>query len=78
MIYCYLENMGLQQYATTQLYSNLVNHVNSTTYLFLVLAVLCSLVVQGLGLPHCTFDNINGSTHVSYLICSLASDPFLY
>ena len=29
----------------TQLYSNLVKYVNSTTYLFLVLAVLCFLVV---------------------------------
>ena len=29
----------------TQLYSNLVNYMNSTTYLCLVLAVLCSLVV---------------------------------
>ena len=30
----------------TQLYSNLVNYVNSTTYLCLMLAVLCSLVVS--------------------------------
>ena len=29
----------------TQLYSTLVNYVNNTTYLCLVLAVLCSLVV---------------------------------
>ena len=29
----------------TQLYSNLVNHMNNTTYLCLVLAVPCSLVV---------------------------------
>ena len=28
-----------------QLYSNLVNYMNNTTYLCLVLAVLCSLVV---------------------------------
>ena len=30
----------------TQLYSNLVNYMNSTTYLCLVLAVLCSPVVS--------------------------------
>ena len=30
----------------TQLYSNLVNYVNNTTYLYLVLAVLWSLVVM--------------------------------
>ena len=29
-----------------QLYSNLVNYLNSTTYLCLVFAVLCSLVVS--------------------------------
>ena len=30
----------------TQLYSNLVNLMNTTTYLCLVLAVLCSLAVS--------------------------------
>ena len=34
----------LQQYAMTQLYSNLVNLMYNTTYLCLVLAVLWSLV----------------------------------
>ena len=46
-LYYSLYNMGLTTiYATTQLYSNLVNYMNSTTYLCLVLAVLCSLVVS--------------------------------
>ena len=34
----------------TQLYSNLVKYRYSTTYLCLVLAVLCSLVVEGVRL----------------------------
>ena len=62
----------------TQLYSTLVNHVNRTTYLCLVLAVLWSLVVIGLDFPHCTLDNINGSISSHHLMCNLASVPFLY
>ena len=45
----------------TQLYSNLEKYRYSTTYLCLVLAVLCSLVVVVLGLLHCRLDNTNGS-----------------
>ena len=52
----------------TQLYSNLVKYVNNTTYLYLVLAVLCSLVVTGVGMPHCTLDNINGSISSHHLM----------
>ena len=61
----------------TQVYSNLVNYVNSTAYLCLVLAVLWFLVIIGLGLPHCTLDYINGSISLHHLMCSLASVPFL-
>ena len=55
----------LQQCAMTQLYSNLVNHMNSTTYLCLVLAVLCSLVVSRVRLAslHTLYHQwMNGST----------------
>ena len=45
MFYPYYAYMGLHKCAMTQLYSNLVNYINSTTYLCLLLAVPCSLVV---------------------------------
>ena len=69
----------------TQLYSYLVKYGYSTTYLCLVLAVLCSLVVAGFFLHcllHCTIDNINGCmgppklSPVSHLMYNLASVPF--
>ena len=64
----------------TQLYSNLVNYVNSTTYLCLVLAVLCSLVVLRVRLVSLhtwqhQWDNLIASSHVSCPMCSLASVP---
>ena len=37
-------------YTMTQLYSNLLNYMNSTTYLCFVLAVLCSVMVSGVRL----------------------------
>ena len=40
-----LLSLGYGSHNTTQLYSNLVTYINNTTYLCLVLAVLCSLVV---------------------------------
>ena len=50
----------------TQLYSNLVKYVNNTTYLCLVLAVLCSLVVTGvrLALLHTQQLPIDQSPHI--------------
>ena len=55
----------------TQLYSNLVTYMNNTTYLCLVLAVLCSLVVSRVGLTslHSAHDLIT-SSHVQLSKCS--------
>ena len=58
----------------TQLYSNLVNYMNSTTYLCLVLALLCSLVVLGIRLA--SMDPLKSAA--SRLMSSLASIPPLY
>ena len=50
-LYYSLYNMGLTTiYAMDTTVSNLVNYMNSTTYLCLVLAVLCSLVVSRVSL----------------------------
>ena len=65
-----------------QLYSNLVKYSYSTTYLCLVLAVLCSLVVAGVRLASMhtwqhQWINLLTSSHLSCLMCSLASVPFI-
>ena len=59
----------------TQLYSNLVNYMNSTIYLCLVLAVLCSLVVSRILLALAAHSFTSSS--YSQLKPSLASIPFL-
>ena len=67
----------------TQLYSNLVNYLNSTTYLCLVLAVLCSLVVPRVRLA--SLHTISMDPPKPFLIssvallplCSLVSIPLL-
>ena len=61
----------------TQLYSNLVKYVNNTTYLCLVLAVLCSLVVSSVRLASLHTGQhqwMNGSpkpSHVQLSRCPL-------
>ena len=56
----------LQQYATTQLYSNLVNLMYNTTYLCLVLAVLWSLVFSRVRLP-----SLHTTSHIMSPIISI-------
>ena len=53
----------------TQLYSNLVTYENNTTYLWLVLAVLCSPVVLRVSLVslHTIFPLPHSSSHHSIL-----------
>ena len=63
----------------TQLYSNLVTYINNTTYLCLVLAVLCSLVVfrVRLALLHMASPLPTYSSIIN-VMSSLASIPHLW
>ena len=72
--------MGLTTiYATTQLYSNLVNYMSSTTYLCLVLAVLCSLVVSRVRLALLHMASLSLCIIIIMIIMpSLASIPLLF
>ena len=57
----------------TQLYSNLVNYTNNTTYLCLVLAVLCSLVISKVRLA--LLNSAHLMSHHYSIMSSLASVP---
>ena len=61
----------------TQLYSSLVTYMNNTTYLCLVLAVLCSLVISRvrLALLHTALSFFSLLSLYSILYPSLASVP---
>ena len=67
-------------YNTTQLYSNLVTYENNTTYLCLVLAVLCSPVFLRVRLALLYTNSLlphSSSHHVILFLSSLASIPLL-
>ena len=71
--------MGLTTiYAMTQLYSDLVNYMNSTTYLCLVLAVLCSLVVSRVRLALLHMASLNPSPSLSTAHAQLSKHFPLY
>ena len=65
----------------TQMYSNLVNYINSSTYLCLVLAVLCSLVVARVRLAslHTTSMDPPKPSLISSVVLHLSKhSSFLY